>query len=170
MVQLIDTNHREGGNLVRLPSQEISVVPSSHVVEPIGDSSRSPRMGGIFGQFSMSGLEVPFSMCYGPKVTVLFEGPRFEQLRRYSAVLIEKRRQMLEGWCNLLALDTDEYTGDKSSLSERLRNLIEDRPDSLISGLMLLSKTHGAGQTRSTFRSSRIAVPKFLWIRPSARR
>ena len=158
VIELVEVAHRAGKDVTTIDTKEVMVTASEHVMEPYGGLTA----GGIFGTFPRSGVEVPFSASYESGVSVLFEGPHFDQFLRYSVVLAEKYYQMVEGWCNILALDTDQYTGQRDSLSDRLRAILEAQHDSRISGLLLLSKSRGKDQTEVRFllvENSAASVP-----------
>lgn len=139
----------------------LQVIPSAHKMEPTGSwDPEKIKMMGIFGTATPSeGIEMPFSAAYANGVSILFEGPHFDQFTRYENAISEKHYQMVDGACNILAMNTDSFTGDTNSLPRKLNDVLSNRQIDKISGLLLVSK-------KSNLESS--ALKLFLLENPRA--
>lgn len=125
-----------------LKAEEFELTPSEHQSELTGEWPEDGFMS-IIGtsEPSPSSLK-PFSMTTGVLSSLLIEGPHLDEFKRVYDVLSTKRRQMIDGWVNIIALDASELTGNIDEIERTILTAIQDEGVTEISGILRVERKH----------------------------
>jgi len=118
-----------------------SLLPSDHKSELTGKWDNDGKMI-VFGTADHDPLErIPFSLCTNTKCSVLIEGPRVDEFRRVYQALLEKRRQMLNDWINVIAMDAADLGGQIQGFDKRLISVLQEEDIREVSAVLLVHRT-----------------------------
>lgn len=120
-------------------SLKITITQTENI-KPTGKWKHGETLG-LFGvEFPTDTLRRPFQIISDGYLSIHFSGPHFDQYHRFENSIIEKYRQMVEGLCNLIAIDTNDFTGDIEELTRKLSGFILTAENPKISGLLLINR------------------------------
>jgi hypothetical protein len=129
-------------DLRRYPAGEkgfvITVGPTASLRGSLPKSVVSFGVSGVDRLIESSSIFRPYSQTTDGALTVSFSGPLLDQTNKFESAIIDKKRQMVPGICNIIALDVDDFTGDFSSLEKRLQGLFQPGRNKDISAFLLI--------------------------------
>jgi hypothetical protein len=140
-IQLVRDLGLEG---LKAEDHRLTISPSEHKSEPIGTWAPGARMQ-VFGTTTTPPVVFPFSMVTGDERSILFSGPRFDEIARFQNSVHDKHHQMLPDVCNIIALDTADFTGEVATLPQRLGQVFSAELNRRVSGLFLVARSVAAG-------------------------
>lgn len=118
-----------------------SLEPSSHKGELVNSKSESDAMG-VFGVgVALDGARFPFFLGAGHHSTTVINGPKLDDFARVYSALVEKRRQMVSGWSNVVALDSTELGGDIRAFRDRLVAALRSENISEVSAIVFVNRS-----------------------------
>jgi hypothetical protein len=107
---------------------------------------------GLFGVgFADNGSRFPFFMGAGRHSTTVIRGPRLDDFARVYSALVDKQRQMVQGGCNIIALDSTELGGDVPAFRDRLAAVLHDENVREVSAMVFVNRSDNSYFTEVSF-------------------